>query len=168
MRVLVKALSLLAVAASTTLVAKADSFTLTGEGNTFTFSIAGSPVVDPISFGFIVSNITVTENGVSTPDSTLTFYDSAFGGGLAIQPNPSILVFDSDQLYSGTNAAPTFLPGTFKLTDDVDGAKYKLVIAADPPSGPGSSPVPEPSSLALIGTGALVCAGMLRSRFRSL
>ena len=169
MRVLVKALSLLAIAASTTLVAKADSFTLTGEGNTFTFSLAASPTVTPISFGFIVQNITVTENGVNTPNSTLTFYDSTFGGGLEIQPNASTLVFDSDQLFTGTNAAPTFLLGKFKLTNDIDGAKYKLVIAADAPSDPSDpAPAPEPSSLALLATGAFAGAEILRRKFRSL
>ena len=166
MRVLVKALSLLAIAASAPLAARADSFTLTGEGNTFTFSLAASPIVTPISFGFIIQGITVTENGVSTTNSTLTFYDSDFGGGLVVQPNPSTLVFDSDQLFTGTNDDPTFLLGKFKLTDDIDGAKYKLVIAADAPSDP--SPIPEPSGLALLATGALAGAETLRRRFRSL
>jgi hypothetical protein len=166
MRVLIKALSLLAIAASTTLAAKADSFTLKGEGNIFTFSLAASPTVIPISFGFIVQDVTVTENGASTPDSTLTFYDSSYGGGLEIQPNPSTLVFDSAQLFTGTNAAPTFVLGKFNLTDDIDGAQYKLTIAADDPSDP--SPIPEPSSLALVVTGALAGAETLRRRFRSL
>jgi len=166
MRVLMKALSLLAIAASTTLAAKADSFTLKGEGNTFTFSLAASPTVLPISFGFIVQDVTVTENGASTPDSTLTFYDSSYGGGLEIQPNPSTLVFDSAQLFTGTNAAPTFVLGKFNLTDDIDGAQYKLTIAADDPSDP--SPIPEPSSLPLVVTGALAGAETLRRRFRSL
>ena len=166
---LIKALSLLAIAASTTLAAKADSFTLTGEGNTFTFSLAASPNVIPISFGFIVQNVTVTENGASTPDSTLTFYDSTYGGGLEIQPNASTLVFDSDQLFTGTNDDPTFILGKFKLTDDSDGAKYKLTIAADDPSDPSDpSPVPEPTSLALLATGALAGAATLRRRYRSL
>ena len=104
--------------------------------------------------------------GVGTPNSTLTFYDSAYGGGLEIQPNPSTLVFDSAQLFTGTNAAPTFVLGKYTLTDDIDGAKYKLVIAADVPSDPSS--VPEPSGLALLATGALAGAEMIRRRFRFL
>ena len=164
MRVLIRSLFFLAIAASTTVAAKADSFTLTGEGNTFTFSIDANPVVNPISFGFVIHNVTVTENGVSTLNSTLTFYDGAYGGGLEIQPNASTLVFDSDQLYTGSNDDPTFILGKYKLTDDIDGAKYKLTIAADDPSDPSASPVPEPTSLALLATGAFVGAAILRRR----
>jgi hypothetical protein len=164
MRTFVKALSLLAITVAAT-TAKADSFKLTGEGDTYTFSLAASPTVETIPYGFIVSGVTVTEDGVVTSNSTLTFYDSAYDGGLEIQPNASTLVFDSDQLYSGTNTSPTFLLGTFKLTDDIDGAKYKLVIAADTPTN--TSAVPEPSSLALLTTGALGLTGTLRRRFFS-
>jgi hypothetical protein len=166
MRVLVKALSLLAIVA-TAAAAKADTFKLTGDGDIYTFSIASSPTVTEIPFGFIVNGITVTENGVSQPNSTLTFFDTAFSGGLEIQPNANTLVFDSDQLYSGTNASPTFLLGTFKLTDDVDGSKYKLVIKADPAGDPTGSPVPEPSSIALLATGALAFAGTVRRKLLS-
>ncbi|HEY6413048.1 MAG TPA: PEP-CTERM sorting domain-containing protein [Edaphobacter sp.] len=159
MRVPAKALCLLALAATAT-VAKADTFKLTGEGNVFTFSLDASPSVIEIPFGFEV-NVTVTENGVSQSGSTLTFFDTAFSGGLEIQPNANTLVFDSDQLYSGTNGSPTFLIGSFKLTDDIDGSKYKLVIKADTTS---ASPVPEPSSLGLFTTGALVFAGAVRRK----
>jgi hypothetical protein len=162
MRVLVKALSLLAIAATATATAaKADTFKLTGDGDTYTFSIASSPTITEIPFGFIVNGVTVTDDGISQANSTLTFYDTAFSGGLEIQPNPNTLVFNSDQLYSGTNGSPTFLLGTFKLVDDIDGSKYKLVIKADPPS---ASPIPEPSSIALLATGTLAFAGTIRRK----
>jgi hypothetical protein len=162
MRTLAKALSLLAIAITAT-TAKADSFKLTGDGDTYTFSIASSPSVIEIPFGFEITGVTVTDDGVATPNSTLTFFDTAFGGGLNIQPNTNTLVFDSDQLYSGTNASPTFLLGTFKLVDDIDGSKFKLVIKDDAPSDPPSS-VPEPASLALFATGALGSAGVVRRK----
>jgi hypothetical protein len=40
------------------------------------------------------------------------------------------------------------------------------IILVDPPA-PGASPVPEPSSLVLLGSGILGCAGVLRGRFRT-
>jgi hypothetical protein len=159
MRVSAKVLCLLAIVATAT-VAKADTFKLTGDGDTYTFSIASSPTVTEIPFGFIVNGVTVTEDGVATPNSTLTFFDTAFDGGLQIQPNANTLVFDSDQLYSGTNDSPTFLLGTFKLSNIVSGDNYKLVIKDDPS-------VPEPSSLALMATGALGFAGVVRRKFLS-
>ena len=161
MRMFVKALCLLSVVATVT-AAKADSFKLTGDGNTYLFSIDGSPTVTDILFGFTVNDVAVTENGVVQADSTLTFYDASSQGGLEIQPS-GVLIFDSDQLFSGTNDSPTFLLGTFKLTDDVDNSKYKLVIKADK-GDPSASPVPEPSSVALLATGALAFAGAVRRK----
>jgi hypothetical protein len=160
MRVLAKAFCLLAIAATAT-AAKADSFKLTGDGDTYTFSIASNPIVTAIPFGFQVNDVTVTDDGVAQPDFTLTFYDTNSSGGFAIQSTN--LIFDGDQLFSGTNDSPTFLLGTFKLTNDVSTSKYKLVIKADP----NASPVPEPSSVALLATGAFAFAGAARWKLLS-
>jgi hypothetical protein len=161
MRMFVKALCLLSVVATVT-AAKADSFKLTGDGNTYLFSIDGSPTVTDILYGFTVNDVAVTENGILQPESTLTFYDASSQGGLEIQPS-GVLIFNSDQLFSGSNDAPAFLLGTFKLTDDVDNSNYKLVIKADK-GDPSASPVPEPSSVALLATGALAFAGAVRRK----
>jgi len=162
MRMFVKALCLLSVVATVT-AAKADSFKLTGDGNTYLFSIDGSPTVTDILFGFTVNDVAVTENGVVQADSTLTFYDASSQGGLEIQPS-GVLIFDSDQLFSGTNDSPTFLLGNFKLTNDVSGSKYKLVIKDDPSS---TSPAPEPSSLVLLASGSLALIGTARRKLLS-
>jgi PEP-CTERM motif len=160
MRVLAKAICLLAIAATVT-AAKADTFKLTGDGDTYTFSIDASPTVTAIPFGFIVNDVTVTDDGVATPGFTLTFYDTSFSGGFAVQS--SNLIFDSDQLFSGTNDSPTFLLGNFKLTNDVSGSKYKLVIKDDP----SPSPAPEPSSLVLFASGSLALIGTARRKLFS-
>ena len=162
MRVLAKALCLLAIAATAT-AAKADTFKLTGDGDTYTFSIDASPIVTSTPFGFEVFGVTVKDKTDKTtmPDSTLIFYDDAPGGGFIIQSTN--FIFDGDQLFSGSNDSPTFLLGTFKLTDDVDNSKYKLVIKADK-GDPSASPVPEPSSLALVATGTFAFAGAVRRK----
>lgn len=160
MRVLAKALCLLAIAA-TVATAKADTFKLTGDGDTYTFSIDSSPTVTPISFGFIVNGVTVTDDGVAQPGFTLTFYDTSSQGGFAVQS--SNLIFDGDQLFSGTNDSPTFLLGTFKLTNDIDGSKYKLVIKDDP----STSPAPEPSSIVLLASGSLALIGAAHRKLLS-
>lgn len=70
------------------------------------------------------------------------------------------------QLFTGLSTAPVIATGTFYGYED-SGVSYNPegpITITDPPSA-GSSPVPEPSTLALLGTGALTLAGTLRRRF---
>ena len=168
----IKILSLAAILA-TTFTAKADTldFTLIGGGNTFTFSLPSNPSPDSDTLGtqFVLSSILITEDP-GTPGSIafstdLTFSNSSVGGGVAF-PLPSIppisvdLNLSGPQLYTGTEDAPMFSPTTTPLVLDEakSGDSFTLDIT-------DASPVPEPSSIAMFGSGLLALAGVARMKF---
>jgi hypothetical protein len=164
MRFLVKALSAL-VLCGISLLAKADTlnFSLTGEGNSYTFSLPSNPVPNaagPDTY-FVLTNVTVTVNSQSNDTANLTFFSSSSGSpGLDIFPlSPSSLDLDGPQLYTGSEEAPVFAPGTFSLGNSATEKPYSLVISdAGPPS------VPEPSTLLLLGTGSVSAVGVVRRK----
>jgi hypothetical protein len=142
-----------------------DDFTITDAGTTLTFSLAASPTV--ASGDFVVNNFFQIENvsvsingglaqtdpllGFSNGSPTLTFFDSLAGINL-IGP----------QVYSGLESAPTFIAGTYDVTDAATGGDATLVIKSEstPPAA-----TPEPSTFVLLGSGLLGAFGMVRRRF---
>lgn len=72
----------------------------------------------------------------------INFFDTATGGGLGAAG----MRFSGPVLFSGSAASPTFLTGTFVFDD------FTLTIS---PSA--SDLAPEPATLVLFGTGALIC-----------
>jgi hypothetical protein len=127
--------------------------------NVFTFTLPESPTPTGVgSNDFWITNVPVWINGTTLVDESVYFIKLATGG-LGIQIPGGFFFDEGPQLFTGSLSNPTFLPGTYTVYDD---------SAPQNPSHNGTveiSPVPEPNTLALIGTGVLGVAGAIRRRF---
>lgn len=130
-----------------------DQFTYQSGGNTFTWSLQSSPSIGSgfvSGFLFTIPNVLVSENGAPAAPSRLDFFSTAAGGGFDlffVFPSADVDAF-GPQVYSGNEASPTFLLGTFAFTDfatSTGGVPGTLTISA----------APEPSSVLMLLTGAL-------------
>ncbi len=147
--------------------AKADDlFTYQLDGNTFTWELPASPsVAAPNMFVsgnfFEIEVVPFSENGGPQMQGTLDFYQGPDnGGGFGLYPvddsTPILNTFGS-QLYTGDEGSPTFILDKFQLNNGTsDGPLGTLVIS--------SVSTPEPSSLLLLGAGALALLGLVRKR----
>jgi hypothetical protein len=122
-----------------------DTFTYQSGGNAFVWQLPASPIPAGgdvlLGFAFAFPIVSVSENSGPPQSGSFIFFSNASQGGLDLNFGPDLLVIHSisPQLYSGPETSPTFLLGTFQLTDyalyDVNGMPATLVIASPEPSG---------------------------------
>ena len=140
-----------------------DDFTLQSGTTTITFSIP-LPASPSANFeGLFTSfEVPIAVNGTAASPSEEDFDNSTFDPPLdlfvsyALAGQTEVLREDGQQLYTGSESSPTFDLGPFTFTS---GDTLTITQVATP------AITPEPSSIALLGTGLLGAAGILRKRF---
>ena len=131
-----------------------DNFTLTSNsnGSVITFQLPATPNPTMVQYEEFEFEDVNTSAGLET----IRFFDAQDGGGLSLDDTG--LPY-GPQLFTGTDANPTFLLNTFQLSNnsDLSTSDYTLSITQ-------VSATPEPSSLLMLGTGALVLSGAVRRK----
>ena len=127
-----------------------------GGAHTAEFDIVQSPTPNSYSTlqSFVVDNVAGTFDGVAETRS-LRFFKTSFSGGFQVI---DAFIVNGAELYSGTEAAPTFLTGDYSLSDYFTRRTAGLAIY------PTSGPVPEPASWAMLLTGFALIGTAARRR----
>lgn len=144
-------------------------FNLTGD-YTASWQLNSTPTVDDYAtgIGFLVIDVEGNFPGSLFDFVDLTFYSADADGGLQIDDyygETTLLITDGGQLYSGPESAPTFLTGTFGLSEYGGTGSYTLTVTnLDAGPGPGPGEVPEPASVAMLLGGLGLMASMKKRR----
>jgi hypothetical protein len=149
--------------------ARADTFTFTPtDGDpAYSFTIADNTAPNGTIFSYFFSENVVDSNGqdISVYFDATDGVEEKYDFSLSVAGAPKSYDEDGIPLFSGPTTSPNFIEGTYDLTVDpvyaVAGSTVidsggVLTITAD------ASPVPEPSSVALLGTGILGIIGIRR------
>jgi len=111
---------------------------------------------------FDLANYTLNTAGQGP--AILDFFAGPGGGGFELSLATSVIIVDAlgDQIYGSSGCAipeqcPTFAPGKFTLEADIPSSGTGTLIIT-------SSTATEPASLALLGTGLLTIAGIVRRK----
>ena len=155
---------LLAAVATAALSTAADAqvrFTISG-GFDASFELPTSPTPDFADDGYLFAITGVRGFGTSaTGVADLSFFNGGATGGLLIS-DPATLnfLFDANgvQLYTGSENAPIFRTGTFRLTGLSTPGDFVVTIAS----------VPEPASWAMMIGGFALAGGAMRYRRRTV
>jgi hypothetical protein len=114
----------------------------------------------------LFSNFSYTLNGspVAVTPTSLSFFNAAFGGGLAFcfvnSPNPCTALSLNDtggpQMYTGLESAPTMLTGGFTVHTTF---AVGTTLYTQPDTTVQAAAVPEPSTLLTLAAGLLALVG---------
>jgi hypothetical protein len=123
--------------------------------DTFTVQlIEGSDIRDHYN-GFFVNTLSNSTAGVTT--STISYFNQ----------NPGFAHLDEQDFTLPSAFQSATLTDIIFETNGDDGAGVPFLAAATVEAGPSTSPVPEPSSLLLLGSGLAGLAGMLRRKLKA-